>query len=159
MTFSGAQVCDFVLRGKANPESVLSMVKGRVPLLLEVKVDRDVWRWRRPLAAALNGYDGAFGVMSFDPRLSRLLKTILPTIRRGLVIKDSLPSLRRRLAIWLADPHFIAVERSALGKAWVAPLRGRMPVYSWTIRTTEQRRQAAVHADALIWEADGRPRN
>jgi hypothetical protein len=32
-----------------------------------------------------------------------------------------------------------------------------MPVYSWTIATAEQRAQAEVHADALIWEADGRP--
>jgi len=32
-----------------------------------------------------------------------------------------------------------------------------MPVYSWTIATVEQRLQAQVHADALIWEADGRP--
>jgi hypothetical protein len=33
-----------------------------------------------------------------------------------------------------------------------------MPVYSWTIRTADQRAQAQVQADALIWEADGRPR-
>jgi len=33
-----------------------------------------------------------------------------------------------------------------------------MPVYSWTIRTAEERRQAEVQADALIWEGDGRPR-
>jgi hypothetical protein len=33
-----------------------------------------------------------------------------------------------------------------------------MPVYSWTIRSESERAQAAVHADALIWEGDGRPR-
>ena len=63
------------------------------------------------------------------------------------------------VAIWFADPDFIAVERTALAKPWVARLRERMPVYSWTIATAEQRSQAQVHADALIWEADGRPRN
>ena len=139
-------------------QSLLSLVDGRVPLLLEIKVEKDVWRWTPALASGLAGYRGRFGVMSFDPRISRLMKTNLPDVRRGLVIRADLPAPRRRVALWLADPQFIAVERTALGQPWVARLRNWMPVYSWTIRTPEQRAQAAVHADALIWEGDGRPR-
>jgi glycerophosphoryl diester phosphodiesterase len=138
-------------------ESLLSLVDGRVPLLLEVKVDGDIWRWAPALKRELAGYQGPFGVMSFDPRLPRLLKTTMPAVRRGLVMRDSLPPARRRLAMWLADPHFMAVERTALGKRWVERARRRMPAYSWTIRTAEERRQAEVQADALIWEGDGRP--
>ena len=59
----------------------------------------------------------------------------------------------------LADPHFLAVDRAALGKPWVARARRRMPVYSWTIRTAAERAAAERSADALIWEADGRPRS
>jgi glycerophosphoryl diester phosphodiesterase len=139
-------------------QSVLTLVAARVPLLLEVKVEKDIWRWSPALAAALAGYPGPFGVMSFDPRISRLMKTNLPHVRRGLVIRDDLPPLHRRAAMWLADPQFIAVERTALVKEWVTKVRHRMPVYSWTIRTEAERAQAAVHADALIWEGDGRPR-
>ena len=138
-------------------QSLLSLVDGRVPLLLEVKVERDVWRWVPALRRGLAGYGGRFGVMSFDPRLPRLLKTNMPDARRGLVVRDGLPAIRRRLAMWLADPQFVAVDRTALGKSWVARARRRGPVYSWTVRTPEQRAQAQVHADALIWEADGRP--
>ena len=140
-------------------QSLLSLIDGRVPLLLEVKVGKDIWRWAPALARALAGYRGRLGVMSFDPRISRLMKVNMPDVRRGLVIRDSLSTARRHGAIWLADPQFVAVDRAALGKRWVARLRERMPVYSWTVRTPEQRAQAAVHADALIWEADGRPRN
>lgn len=138
-------------------ESLLALVKGERPLLLEVKVDGDVWRWMPALRRALAYKEGPFGVMSFDPRISRLLKTNLPGVRRGLVVRDSLPAWRRSLAMWLADPDFIAVDRAALGKDWVAAARRKKPVYSWAIRTPEQRAQAEVHADALIWEADGRP--
>jgi glycerophosphoryl diester phosphodiesterase len=138
-------------------ESLLSLVDGRVPLLLEVKVESDVWRWVPALKPSLGGYGGPVGVMSFDPRLSRLLKTNMPEVRRGLVVRDGLPPMRRRLAMWLADPQFVAVDRTALGKSWVARARRRGPVYSWTVRTPEQRAQAQVHSDALIWEADGRP--
>ena len=138
-------------------ESLLSLVDGRVPLLLEVKVDHDLWRWMPALKRALRDYRGRHGVMSFDPRISRLLKTNHPRVRRGLIVKETLSPLRRRVALSLADPQFLAVERTALVKSWVAKERRRMPVYSWTIRGPQQRAQAQVHADALIWESDGRP--
>ena len=138
-------------------ESLLEFVAGRVPLLLEVKVDGDIWRWVPALRRALAGYHGPFGVMSFDPRLPRLLKTNMPAVRRGLVVRHRLAPWKRRLAIWLAAPHFLAVDRAALDQPWVAEARSRLPIYSWTIRDTAERAQADVHADALIWEADGRP--
>jgi glycerophosphoryl diester phosphodiesterase len=150
------------LRIGASPlpllDDLLALVAGRVSLLLEVKVDDDVWRWPRALAEAIGGYSGAFGVMSFDPRIPRLLKTSQPGVRRGLVIRDSLSPLSRQLALWLAEPHFVAVEKTALGKSWISSLRRRIPIYSWTIRSVAERTQSQVHADALIWEADGRPR-
>lgn len=138
-------------------EHLLGLVAGRVPLLLEVKVDGDIWRWVPALRGALSGYAGAFGVMSFDPRLARLLKTNWPGARRGLVVRDCLSPWRRRLAIALASPHFLAVDRLALTRPWVAAARRRMPVYSWTIRNPAERLHAQALADALIWEADGRP--
>ena len=138
-------------------ENLLQLVGGRVPLLLEVKLDKDAWRWAPALKRPLAGYDGPVGVMSFDARIPRLLKTNLPHVRRGLVIRDRWPAWKRALAMWLADPQFLAVEVTALGKLWVERARRRMPVYSWTVRSAAERRQAAVHADAAIWEGDGRP--
>jgi len=137
--------------------SLLAMVAGRVPLLLEAKVDGDIWRWIPAIRRALAGYHGPAGVMSFDARLPRLLKTNLPSVRRGLVARERTASPQRWLAMQLASANFLAVERTALDSRWVARARRRMPVYSWTIRTPGERAQAAVQADALIWEADGRP--
>jgi len=139
-------------------QSLLKLVDGRVPILLEAKVDGDIWRWVPALREALGDYRGRFAVMSFDPRLPRLLKTNLPGVRRGLVIRADLSPARRRIAIWLASPQFIAVDREALSERWVERIRRRMPVYTWTIDTLEGREKALVQADALIWEGDGRPR-
>lgn len=139
-------------------ESLLKLVDGRVPLLLEVKVERDLWRWAPALKREMKGYNGRFGVMSFDPRLPRLLKTNMPEVRRGLVMRSGLSPLRRRAAMWFAQPDFLAVETTALAEPWVAAARRRMAVYAWTVRSEADRAQAAVQADALIWEDDGRPR-
>jgi glycerophosphoryl diester phosphodiesterase len=137
---------------------LLRLVDGRVPLLLEAKVDARFWRFGPALVEALGDYRGAYGVMSFDPRLPRWLKTNAPHVRRGLVISDRLSRARRWWSMMLADPQFLAVDRAALGRAWVARARRRLPLYSWTIRTAAERAAATPHADALIWEDDGRPR-
>ena len=139
--------------------SLLTLVAGRVPLLLEVKVENDIWRWMRPLRDTLFDYNGPFGIMSFDPRIPRLVRTNMPEMRRGLVIRDGLSWWRRGVAIRTAAPQFMAVDKKALSNPWVASARSVIPVYSWTIRTADDRAQAEVHADALIWEDDGRPRS
>jgi len=154
-----ADLSSLKLGGEPIPtlDDLLLLVGGRVPLLLEVKTEDDISRWAQALATALAGYRGAFGIMSFDPRLPRMLRTNFPEVRRGLVIGADLSPFRRRLALSLASPQFVAVDRAAVAQPWVASLRRLMSIYSWTVRTPEQRAQAMVHADALIWEDDGRP--
>ena len=136
---------------------LLALVAGRAPMLLEAKVDGDLWRFGRALVKALDGYTGPTGVMSFHPGLMRWLKTNAPHLRRGLVIRDSLSPPKRWIAMKLADPFFLAVDVAAIERPWVAAARTRLPVYTWTVRTRADRARALAKADALIWEADGRP--
>jgi glycerophosphoryl diester phosphodiesterase len=155
-----AELARFSVSNRPIPtlRQLLKLVDGRVPLLLEAKIDERFWRFGPALLAALGAYGGAYGVMSFDPRLPRWLKTNAPHIRRGLVIADRLSPVRRWWAMMLADPDFLAIDRAALNQPWVERARRRLPIYSWTIRSAADRAAAEPFADALIWEADGRPR-
>ena len=154
-----AQLAHLEIGGEPLPTlaDLLALVAGRAPILLEAKIDRDHPRFGRALITALDGYVGPYGVMSFDPRLLRWLTREAPHMRRGLVVRDSLSPLKRWGAMKLADPFFLAVDVAAIERPWVAAARAVMPVYSWTVRTREQRATAARRADASIWEADGRP--
>jgi glycerophosphoryl diester phosphodiesterase len=136
---------------------LLHLVGGRVPILLEAKVADDLWRFGPALVRALDGYDGPVGVMSFDPRLLRWVKTNAPSIRRGWVVRDSLSRLKRWAGMRLADPQFLAVDRGAARRPWVSRARERLPVYCWTVHGADERRSVQSNVDALIWEADGRP--
>jgi glycerophosphoryl diester phosphodiesterase len=138
-------------------KQLLRLVGGRVPLLLEVKVAGDLWRWMPALLAGLSGYGGSFGVMSFEPRLGRLLRTNAPDWRRGLVVADSLSRWKRQFALLLADPDFVAVQATAAARPWVTAQRRHQPVYSWTVRRRAERQALSDRVDALIWEGDGRP--
>lgn len=143
-------------------EQALGLIGGRVPVLVEVKAPLD--RISRPgfiarqVCAVLAHYPGPAAVMSFHPFVPNWLSRHAPQIRRGLVLAADCPAIERRWRMLWARPQFLAVEVAALGNPWVTRARRRMPVYSWTVRSPEQRKQAEVHADAAIWEGDGRPR-
>lgn len=154
-----ADLAHLTIGGQPLPTlaQLLALVAGRAPMLLEAKVDGNLWRFGRALAAALDGYAGPVGVMSFHAGLIRWCKTNAPHLRRGLVIRDSLPPFKRWIAMNLADPAFLAVDVAAIARPWVAAARTLLPVYTWTVRTRADRKLALPRADALIWEADGRP--
>jgi glycerophosphoryl diester phosphodiesterase len=139
---------------------VLELVDGRVPLLLELKMcGGNAAQLCQEVTLNLAIAHGPIGVMSFDPKVGRWLRRYAQHVPRGLVIGEDTSWLKRWLALVIAAPQFLAVHRNCLGRVWVARIRKRMPVYAWTIRSAAERAQAEVQADALIWEADGRPRN
>jgi glycerophosphoryl diester phosphodiesterase len=138
-------------------QELLDLVAGKEPLLLEVKVERDLRRWIPVLRRELAHYRGRFAVMSFDPRLLRMLARNMPDVRRGLLLQERRSFVERRTYIRIAGPDFLGVDLPALRHAWVRQARRVRPVYAWTVRTAEERAQAEVQADALIWEGDGGP--
>ncbi|PTD17761.1 MULTISPECIES: glycerophosphodiester phosphodiesterase family protein [Sphingomonas] len=138
---------------------ILSLIAGRVPLLIEVKS-----RHRRParlcaaVRDALAGYSGAVAVMSFNPEVARWFSIHAPAIVRGLVVTEekdrNLPGrLRRHLALWRARPDFLAYDVRDLPSPFAAAQRRRgIPVLSWTVRTDADEATVAAHADAPIHE-------
>lgn len=139
-------------------QQLLEVVARRVPLLVEAKtVNRNASALVRSITDSLSSYLGPVGVMSFDPLVGRAMARFAPHLPRGLVIPHGLRWLERYQRLVIANPHFVAVETTAAARPWVARLRRRMPVYSWTVQTAEQRAALQNQVDALIWEGDGRP--
>ena len=137
---------------------LLDLVDGRAPILIEAKVWKgNATRLAEAIANDLADYAGPVGVMSFNPRVSWWLARNAPYRHRGLVVSGRASAFDRWTAVSFGSPNFLSVERTLLGSRWAARARTKHWLYSWTIRTVEQRAQAAVHADALIWESDGRP--
>ncbi len=141
----------------------LELVDAQVPLLLEVKSDD-----RRPIEAIcravrrdLDGYQGAAGVMSFDPRVSRWFARHEPEALRGMVItlqnsRTLVDAMKRRLAILGAKPDFLALDirdlPSSLGRSQAR--KGRA-LFSWTVRSAAQLETALESGAVPILEAAG----
>jgi glycerophosphoryl diester phosphodiesterase len=141
------------------------LLDGRSTLVLELKsrFDGDV-RLPRRVAAVLETYKGPVAAMSFDPGQVSALRDFAPRLTRGLVAmrpeqnwernfstgsgaRFMLQALAARLSFLAyrvqdlpsALPHF---ARNVLG----------LPLLTWTVRTAEDRRRAAKHADQIIFE-------
>lgn len=125
---------------------------GRVPLLIELKTAGNAGRLAEAVCRTLGARPGPVGVMSFDPRVAAWLARNRPDVRRGLVIAGDESVIKRWGKAMVARPNFLALDKSLLGR-----VSSRLPIYSWTIRTPAERAFAGPLADALIWEADGRP--
>ena len=139
---------------------LLEVVAGRVPLLIELKCRaRNDARLSEAVATALADYAGPVGVMSFEPAVGKWLARHAPDIRRGLVISRNASAIDRWRCIRASSAQFLAIDCGVVARPWVARQRKAKWVYSWTIRSSADCETAEIHADAPIWEGDGRPRS
>lgn len=100
-------------------KQVLSVVAGRVPLLVELKGESTQNSVCAPVAQILDTYAGAYCVESFNPILLGWWKKNRPQVVRGLLVTDLLRSKREgskvqnialtlRLTNLLCRPQFLA---------------------------------------------------
>ncbi len=147
---------------------LLVQVAGRVPLLIELKSDRDkpagapsVRDLCRAVRRELDGYAGPVAVMSFDPRVGAWFARRAPAVPRGLVVTEQgsrtfSGTVKRHLALWEARAQFLAYDVRDLPSAFAQAQRARgLPLLTWTIATPALRQRAADHADAPIAEGPG----
>jgi glycerophosphoryl diester phosphodiesterase len=146
----------------------LARVDGRVPVIVEVKsrFDGGLGLTRRTVEV-LSAYRGPVAVKSFDPAVVGALRGIAPGLPRGIVAQARYEGrewqglteeARHGMANLLHLPHtqpaFISwrVGDLPLAAPFLCRHLGGMPLMTWTVRTAEDRRQAAAHADQMVFE-------
>lgn len=150
--------------------SILELVGGRVPLLVELK-DQDggmganIGILEKSIAQSVEKYSGPIAFMSFNPHSVQELSKLLPNHPRGLTTcslddKDSLliPSaLRRELAAITrfeeTGSSFISHNRRSLTTPRVTELKqSGVPILCWTVTSTAEEFQARQVADNVTFE-------
>lgn len=140
--------------------ALLDLVGTAVPLLIELKVKgHHVMPLCAAVARDLDRYPGAkAAVMSFNPVAIRWFARQRPETTRGLVVTEQEErgwrgAIRRALALWVANPDFIACDIRDLPSSLSRRARRRgLPVLTWTVRSDADHVRAAHHADQIIFE-------
>ena len=145
-----------------------ALVKGRVPLVIEVKSHFDGDRKLvKRMAEVLASYSGPAAGMSFDPDQVLALREQVPALPRGIIAqrkydddywKKLTPEQRHGMLhlrhAFRTRPHFVAfwVDQLPAPAPWIARNVFGLPLLTWTVRTPEQRQRAARYADQMIFE-------
>ena len=145
-----------------------ALVKGRVPILIEVKSHFDGDRKLvKRMAEVLGAYAGPVAGMSFDPDQVQALREAMPELPRGIIAQrdydddywKKLTPEQRRSMLYLRHafrtrPHFVAfwVDQLPAPAPWIARNVFGLPLLTWTVRSEDDRRRAARWADQIIFE-------
>ena len=171
---SAAELGAMRLRGSVDViptlAQVLTLVAGRVPLLIEIK-DQTLTMsatdgvLEAATVTALTGYAGPVALMSFNPFCVAHVAHLAPHLPRGLTTdqfdpNDWAPLTPKACAFLRAIPDyeatgcsFISHEASDLGAARVAELRAAgAVVLCWTIRSPEAEAEARKIAANVTFE-------
>lgn len=151
--------------GVPTLREVLSLVDGRVPLLIEIKEDPPSHAVSDRTAELLSRYSGEYLIESFNPLSLSRMRRLLPAVRRGQLADRLTREREYRRPIYLilelflcnrlARPDFIAYRLDEVGFFPLRLLRRLYPrpLLAYTVRSEEEERDArAAGFDSVIFE-------
>ncbi|MDE6365156.1 MAG: glycerophosphodiester phosphodiesterase, partial [Lachnospiraceae bacterium] len=141
---------------------ILKMVDGRVPLIIEYKVEKNADKLCRICDEILSDYKGLYCIESFHPLAVRWYKTHRPNIVRGQLSEDftrqklNIPYflLSHLIGNCYASPDFIAYNckhRNELSRTICRKLYKSLSV-AWTVRSQEELDTISQSFDLFIFE-------
>jgi len=151
-------------------ETVLGMVAGQVPLMIEIKdqdgaMGPDVGQLEAATCTALQNYAGDVALMSFNPHAVAVCAKLAPRIPRGIVTSSyqavfwpEVPAATRDTLREIPDYDrvgacFISHEATDLDRPRVAELKAQgAHIFTWTIRSAKAEADARRIVDNVTFE-------
>lgn len=152
--------------GFSIPEfrEVLEIVRGRVPLLIEIKLPTHNTRTCMILNHELKKYEGKYCIESFNSLALRWFRRHRPGIVRGQLSdrfrkSDGVNLILRFLAArlmlnWVGRPDFIAYNYRYANKLGLRLQRKlfRAPLFAWTVQNQPDWKKCRRSFDAVIFD-------
>jgi glycerophosphoryl diester phosphodiesterase len=143
-------------------DDVFDLIRGAVPLLIEIKSRGIAGPLEETLVDKLKAYDGPVAVQSFNPRSLLRLRDWAPHVARGQ-LSGSLDHVqlawhkkvlvRHLLTDTFTRPHFVSYEAACIpALKRLQTLRERTPLLAWTVRSVEQYDKVRPYSDNIIFE-------
>ena len=133
----------------------LSLVNGRVPIMIEIKQQRYKGVEEKTLAAIKN-YRGEIAIQSFDPTIMLKIKKLDSSIIRGQLGADMKKKgfkawIVKRLALNpFVKPDFVHYDHENLPVK--RGVTNNLPLICYTVRNEEDRKKVLKHAKNFVFE-------
>lgn len=142
-------------------QEVLDLVKGKVPLIIELKSDGKNRTLEKEVIKLLKAYNGKYAIKSFNPLSVNYFKRKSPNTIRGQLATDyknkNMSKLKkyflsRMLFNFISKPDFISYDIRALPNNKISKLRKNKIILGWTIRSNSDLEKAKKYCDNAICE-------
>ncbi len=149
-------------------EDVLKLVDGKVPLIVELKVERTDLSVCAKADALLRDYKGVYCIESFNPLAVLWYRRHNPAVMRGQLSEcfkkdEKDPTMRGPFFFLLANmmmnfvtkPDFVAYNHKHQGNVSRKLIHGlyRNVAAAWTIKNEEELERARGHFDMFIFDS------
>lgn len=135
---------------------VLDLVKGRVPLVIELKgIEGQDDGLIQGVANELATYSGPVAIMSFCHHLIRDFARLAPGIPCGLTAEGSnTKALEAHFSMLAHKLDFVSYHVDELPSPFITFIREKlhMPVITWTVKNMESKRRSDLYADQITFE-------
>lgn len=112
-------------------DEVLSLVNGKVPLLIELKYDIRGFKLEREVSKMLKDYNGEYAIQSFNPKTIIWFRIFKNKIIRGLLISNRTIKIFNSLKlINLCKPDFININKELVNNKIISKYKGIKLIYS-----------------------------
>ncbi|MDB9494970.1 hypothetical protein PN477_10095, partial [Spirulina subsalsa CS-330] len=137
---------------------------GRVPILIEIKNEKEVGILEQSLNKKLAHYSGEYAIQSFNPFTVCWFTKNAPHVIRGQLsggFKSGNSAWYKKLLFrnllmnWVSAPQFIGYDIKALPYAPISIARNifKVPILAWTIKNEQEKQKALKYADNFIFES------
>lgn len=139
-------------------KEVLNLVKGQVPLLIEIK--KNVKKKQiKNILEEMEKYRGQYAIQSFDPFILRRVRRWNKSVLRGQLSSgfkgEKMSRFRKNVLTkmklnWVSKPNFISYNVEDLPNRYVT--KTGLPVIGWTVKSGRQYDKIKSFCDNIIFE-------
>lgn len=143
-------------------QDVLNQVKGKVPILIEIKPIKNIEELEINLMKQLSEYNGEYAIQSFNPKVLYWFKRNYPNILRGQLSKrykkEKLSTIKKfiltnMLLNIITKPNFISYKYNELSLEKLKRYKKKnIRVIGWTITNEREFNHYKKYYDNLICE-------
>lgn len=142
-------------------KSVLNLVDGKVPIIIELKYDVKCGILEKEVIKILKNYKGDYVIKSFNPFSINYFRKNSPKVIRGQLVsdfKETKMSRIKKLILssmvlnFITKPDFISIDIRTLPNKKIDKLRKHKLILGWTIRNKNDLVKAKKYCDNFICE-------
>lgn len=140
-------------------KEILDLVDNQVPLMIELKPNKNRKQFAEAVYKILKKYNGRFAVKSFDPKIVLWFRKMNVKFPLGMLSSNFKTTyapflqrifLKRFVFFRRIKPDFMSYEWNGLPNRFLT--KKKLPIVTWTIRSPEQEKEVLKYASTVVFE-------